>query len=210
MELHQITQYLIYSHIGLGGIALLAGATALIAKKGLWLHKKSGKVFLYSMALSAVISLVVALIPDHENSFLFAIGVMSLYFVISGYRSLRYKHKNVNLLSDKIISGAIIITGIFMIIFPILRSGKLNVILFVFGLLGVGFGILDLNNYRDLKTLRKDWLKSHLGKMTGGYIAAVSAFFIVNQILPGIWNWFTPGFVGAGFIVYRLRKLKGS
>ena len=43
--------------------------------------------------------------------------------------------------------------------------------------------------------------------MTGGYIAAVSAFFVVNQILPGIWNWFVPGIIGSGYITYWMIKL---
>lgn len=209
MELKQIIQYLIYGHITLGGIALVVGATALLAKKGSWLHKKCGKVFLYTMALSAVMSMTVSLMPKHESAFLFAIGVLSLYFIISGYRSLRFKHKNPNLISDKIISAIIIVSGMLMIVFPILQSGKLNVILFVFGLLSVGFGLKDFNNYKDLKVLKNRWLQLHLGKMTGGYIAAVSAFFVVNEILPGVWNWFAPSIVGSAFIFYWLRK-KGA
>ena len=45
MELEKIVQIFIYTHAGFGGIALLTGAIALIAKKGNKLHKKSGKVF---------------------------------------------------------------------------------------------------------------------------------------------------------------------
>ena len=58
-----------------------------------------------------------------------------------------------------------------------------------------------------IQRIRKGWLKLHLGKMTGGYIAAVSAFFVVNQILPGISNWFVPSVVGSVFITYWMNKL---
>ena len=44
--------------------------------------------------------------------------------------------------------------------------------------------------------------------MTGGYISAVSAFFVVNDILPGLWNWFMPGIVGGIYINYMIRKLE--
>lgn len=207
MHLDQLSQYLIYGHIATGTVALLVGAIALLAKKGSWLHKRCGKVFLYSMAASAVVSMVVAMLPGHESAFLFGIAVMSLYFIISGYRSLRYKHKNPNLMLDKIVSVVILITGSLMIVLPILESGKLNVVLFVFGLLSLVFGISDFKNFKDLKALRKKYLQLHLSKITGGYISAVSAFFVVNQILPGIWNWFTPGVLGAIFIVYWSRKV---
>ena len=47
----------------------------------------------------------------------------------------------------------------------------------------------------------------HLGKMMGGYISAVTAFFVVNQIIPGMWNWFVPGVVGGVYISYWMMKL---
>jgi len=208
MHSDQISQYLIYGHIATGAIALMVGAIALLAKKGSWLHKRCGKVFLYSMTASALVSMVVAMLPGHESAFLLGIAVMSLYFIISGYRSLRYKHKNPNLTFDKIISIIIIVTGFVMVVLPILQSGKLNVVLFVFGILSMVFGISDFKNYKDLKALKKKYLQLHLSKITGGYISAVSAFFVVNQILPGIWNWFTPGVLGAIFIVYWSRKVE--
>ena len=65
----------------------------------------------------------------------------------------------------------------------------------------------DLKLFQDIQRIKKNWLKLHLGKMTGGYIAAVSAFFVVNQILPGIWNWFVPGIIGSGYITYWMIKL---
>ena len=43
--------------------------------------------------------------------------------------------------------------------------------------------------------------------MTGGYIDAVSVFFVVNQILPSVWNWFVPTLVGSIYIAYWINKL---
>jgi hypothetical protein len=94
-----------------------------------------------------------------------------------------------------------------MIIYPVIMLGKLNMVLLVFGIVGLVFSIRDIRLYKDLKQLKKNWLKLHLGKMTGGYIAAVSAFFVVNQVLPGIWNWFVPGIIGGVYISYWMIKL---
>lgn len=210
MELEKIAQTLIYIHAALGGVALLAGAIAILVKKGKSTHRQSGKVFFYSMLISAFIALVVSWMPGHESPFLFSIGVFSSYFLLSGYRSLNFKQKEFDLKVDRVIAYAILIIGLVMIGYPIILNGNLNVVLLVFGIVGLVFGIRDLKLFLDPKPLKKKWLRLHLGKMTGGYIAAVTAFFVVNQILPGIWNWFVPGVIGSGFITYWMRKLKGK
>lgn len=207
MELEKIAQWLIYTHAGFGGIALLAGAVALIAKKGSKLHKKSGIVFFYSMLLSAFLSFIISIMPKHESPFLFSIGVFSIYFILSGYRSLKFKRREFDLKADKLIAYVIILTGFTMILYPIVLNGKLNIVLLVFGIVGLVFGLRDLKLYKDSQKLKKNWLKLHLGKMIGGYIAAVTAFFVVNEILPGIWNWFVPGIIGGGYISFWIMKL---
>jgi uncharacterized membrane protein len=208
MELEKIVQLFIYTHAGFGGTALLTGAVALIAKKGNKLHKKSGKVFFYSMLTGALISLIISIMPNHQSPFLFSVGVFSMYFLLKGYRSLRFKQKEFDLKLDKLVTYVIIMTGIFMILYPIVLTGKYNIILLVFGVAGIVFGVRDLKSFKDRKSLRSNWLKMHLGNMIGGYISAVTAFFVVNNILPGVWNWFLPGIVGGSYITYWMMKLK--
>ena len=208
MELEKIAEILInYIHAPLGGIALLAGGISLIVKKGNNVHRKSGKVFFFSMLFSAISAFIISVLPNHESPFLFSIGLFSAYFLISGLRSLKFKQKEFQLKTDKIIAYLITLTGIAMMLYPVLLFSKLNIILTVFGVVGIIFGLRDLKKFKDIKRLKKNWLKLHLGKMTGGYISAVSAFFVVNQILPGIWNWFVPGIIGSGYITYWMVKL---
>ena len=208
MEIEKIAEILIYYiHAPLGGIALLTGGISLIVKKGNNVHKKSGKIFFFSMLFSAISAFIISVLPNHESPFLFSIGLFSTYFLISGLRSLKFKRKEFQLKTDKIIAYLITLTGIAMILYPVLLFSKLNIILTVFGVVGIVFGLRDLKLFKDIKRLKKNWLKLHLGKMTGGYIAAVSAFFVVNQILPGIWNWFIPGIIGSGYITYWMIKL---
>lgn len=207
MEIANITKILIITHIIFGSIALISGTISLITKKGNKLHKKFGKVFYYTLLLSALISLLVAIMPNHKNPFLFFLGLLSLYLIIGGYRSIKFKNKNTLFLVDKIIAYLIIILGIVMVLYSISLNSKINIVLLNFGVVSILFGIIDLVLFRDLKRIRKNWLKIHLTKMIGGYMATVTAF-VVNQWNLGIWGWFTPTIIGNIYIIYWFYKLK--
>ncbi|MGH1387633.1 DUF2306 domain-containing protein [Kordia sp.] len=199
--------YLIYIHATLGSIAFIAGFIAIIAKKGNTTHKKSGIVFYYAMLAAALSALVIAVLPKHESPFLFTIGLFSSYFIITGYRALRFKKPNPRLIVDKIISVLMILTGIVMILYPLISTGKINTVLGIFGTLGIIFAIRDLLLFKNAKKLRKSWLKLHIGKMLGGYISAVTAFIVVNQFIPGIAGWLVPSVFGAAYMNYWFWKL---
>jgi uncharacterized membrane protein len=201
-------QILIYIHASFGGIALLAGLISIIAKKGNNIHRKFGLIFFYSMMLSGIIALIVAVLPNHENPFLFAVGIFSLYFVLTGNRALNFKRKNPDLKIDKLISVIMIATGVSMILLPIILTKSINIILVVYAIVGITFSISDLILFRNPERLRKEWLKIHLGKMLGGYISATTAFVIVNEFFPSFYGWFIPGIVGSFIIAYWMRKIK--
>lgn len=202
--------YLIMLHALLGTVALLSGAVALIVKKGSRPHKLGGKVFFYSMLFSAILACIISWIPGHENTFLFAIGIFSVYLLLNGYRSLRFRQKHVNLSIDFLIAYVITITGFAMITTPVIMLGKLNAVLLVFGLASVYFGLRDLYLYKHRDSLKKHSITTHIGKMTGGYIAALSAFLVVNNVFPWMWNWFGPTIPGVVFIGYHIRRVKGK
>jgi hypothetical protein len=200
-------QILIYIHAAFGGIALLAGLISIIAKKGKKNHRKSGLMFFYSMILSGIIAMIVAVLPNHESPFLFAVGIFSLYFVLTGNRALNFKRKSPELKIDKIISIVMITTGILMISLPIILTKSINIILVVFAIVGIIFSVRDLILFKNPERLRKGWLKLHLGKMIGGYISATTAFLVLNNFFPSFYGWFIPGIVGGFIIAYWMRKL---
>lgn len=206
-KMEKTIQILIYVHAAFGGIALLAGLISIIAKKGKTIHRKFGLVFFYSMLLSGIIAMIVAVLPNHESPFLFAVGIFSLYFVLTGNRALNFKRKNPDLKIDKLISIVMIVTGILMILLPIILTKQINIILTVFAIVGILFSMKDLQLFKNPERLRKGWLKLHLGKMLGGYISATTAFVVVNEFFPSFYGWFIPGIIGGFIITYWSRKL---
>lgn len=200
-------QVLIYIHAAFGGIALLTGLVAVIARKGKTIHKRFGLLFYYAMILSGLSAMLIAVLPNHESPFLFAVGIFSLYFVLTGYRALRFKRKIPDLKLDKAISVFMLLTGVLMIFLPLILTRSINIILVVFGLLGIIFSTQDLRLFKNPKRLRSIWLRLHLGRMLGGYIAASTAFVVVNQFFPSIYGWFIPGIIGGFVIWYWIKKV---
>ncbi|NNE55429.1 MAG: DUF2306 domain-containing protein, partial [Flavobacteriales bacterium] len=178
---------LIYGHAAFGGLALAAGVLALSTKKGGKIHKLGGRIFYYAMLGSVILALIIASSPSHFNSFLLAIGLFSLYFVLAGKRALRHRGMEFNLSLDRLLAWFIFIIGFTMILLPMLIQREINVLLTIFGLLAIAFGIRDLRLIRDRSQMIKKRMISHVSKILAGYISAITAFFVVNNILPGIW-----------------------
>ncbi|MAY84025.1 MAG: DUF2306 domain-containing protein [Flavobacteriales bacterium] len=201
---------LIIAHAILGGVALLAGSLAMIFKKGSKSHKRSGKVFFLSMLAAALIAIVITVIPSHFSPFLLAIGIFSLYLLLSGYRALKFKKSAQNLFPDQLISASMLLAGILMIVLPLLMTSKLNIVLAVFGGIGLLSAIRDLLLYQHPEKLKSQWLRLHLGNMIGAYIASLTAFLVVNQFLPPLVGWLGPTVVGTFYILWWNRKLGRS
>ena len=197
-------------HASFGGFALLAATIAMVAEKGKKLHRKSGLVFYYSMLACCSSAFIISVLPGHENPFLFAVGIFSLFFVLTGYRALRFKKENISLAVDKTIAIVIIISGVLMISVPLILQSKINIVLSVFGAVGIFFSIQDLRLYQTPDKLKEKWLIQHLTRMMGGFISAVTAFVVVNQLLPGIVAWLMPGVLGSMVIAYWVIKTNKS
>lgn len=204
----ELIQLLIYLHAGLGMIALVAGIIAIGAPKGHSLHKRAGNAFFYSMLISGILAMLITQVPEHENMFLFVIGVFSTYLTISGKRSIQYKTSNHRFTFDKILSYCMILTGLAMIGYLPITQGKISIILSFFGLIGAYLALRDLLYFAKPELLQKQWIQLHIGKMVGAYIAALTAFLIVNEVFPGIIGWFLPSIIGTVYIWITTGKIE--
>lgn len=209
MSWSMLIKGLVGLHIIFGGLALLTGSWVILSKKGTPQHKRIGKVFYGSMLVAAVLSCGIAVLPAHENIFLFCIGLFTIYLLLAGYRALNFRQKNPNLQKDKLLALGLGIVGLVLITFPILLYQQPNIISGVFGVVSVYFGLSDLRLFRKPPLLQEQWLRIHLSKTVGAYLAAVTAFFVVNNILlVPMWNWFAPGVLGTLYILYWTQKIK--
>jgi uncharacterized membrane protein len=195
-------------HVILGGLAFLIGGIALLSKKGSSLHKSSGRIFYVSMVVSVAMTLVVSLLPNYLSPSLFQIGILSLYFLIGGKRSIKFKQANHSLLADRTLALSVISISLLVMSLSLSQDGSFHPLRTVFGSIGIVFGLFDLYLFKYAINLKTKWLALHLSKMIGGYTAAVTAFFVAQNILPGYYNWFTPTVFGLSYIAFWLIKLK--
>jgi uncharacterized membrane protein len=212
MYLHKI---LLLIHVILAIIGLVAGTIVLFLKKGDKRHKQLGKVFMWNMLTTAFIALILAAIKS--SLFLFIVGVFSIYLIGTGTRFIQLKLNN-EVVNAKWMDWALTIfmaiSGVIFIIYGtrlLLVQKTFGWVLITFGIIG-GSGVFqDLRYYRGLKKEKMYWLRTHISRMTGGYIAAFTAFIVNNmglfpQGIPGFVFWLLPTFILVPLIIKWQRQ----
>ena len=203
---------LIYIHAFFGGIGLITGFWALAAGKGLRVHKRVGKIFSWSLGFSAMLSLLIAVLPGHHNPFLFLIGVFTLYLIASGNRALKLKSSSRQSigLTDKILSWSMLVFGLLMIAkgaVDYFNQSSIGVLYLFFGIIASLLSGRDLDLFRDFEKAKQRWLRTHLTRMIAALIASVTAFIVAGLSLGSLVSWIAPTIVGTGFIVYWTRRV---
>ncbi len=203
---------LIYIHALTGGIGLITGFWALAAGKGLKVHKSVGKIFSWSLGFSAGLSLIIAVLPNHHNPFLFLIGVFTLYLIGAGNRALKLKDSKLQnvAITDKILSGGMFLFAVIMVFkggFAYFNNQAIGLLYFFFGVIAGLLAGRDLVLFRDFAKARKMWLRTHLTRMIAALIASVTAFMVAGLSLNSLAAWIAPTVVGTGVIIYWLRRV---
>jgi len=210
--MEQIITIFIYIHAFFGGLGLLTGIGNTLVKKGSPIHKKLGKLFSIGMFTSSIISLPIACMPNHENIFLFLIGLFTIYLVLVGNRALTFKPtlKEKATLLDKIISGSMLLVSIFMILLGIIGFFKRmdnNILYLFFGGFGLIMTIKDFIFFKTFKQKKKAWLANHISKIVGALIASVTAFIVAGLGIGNLISWILPSVIGTIYITYHSIKI---
>ncbi|SFN96414.1 hypothetical protein SAMN04487989_107114 [Bizionia echini] len=211
--MEDIIKIAIYIHAFFGGIGLITGIASIIVKKGSKNHKRMGKLFSIGMFTSSLISVPISWMPNHENLFLFVIGVFTMYLVLSGNRALTFKNKAQANWIDKSISGIMLLFSIFMMVFGIyliFKSNTTSVLFLFFGVFGLRLTCIDFKFFKNPQNSKNAWLIAHLIKMNGALIASITAFVIAGVGISNLIAWLTPTLLGTIYIVYWKRKTKAK
>ena len=188
-------------HIICGAMGLVLGTANLIRRKGDPPHRRIGRLFVAAMITAGCSAIVLSVI--HPNFFLTVVGIFTVYMVGTGHRyillRLREVDNDARNLDWALTIGMAIAVGLFVIlgIRALLQQNMMGLVYFVFGLIGFLFVRTDFDNYRSRSKHRNYWLLAHLQRMTGGYIAALTAFLVVNadrfpEFIPGVVYWLLP------------------
>lgn len=205
---------LLLLHIAAGTVALLCGAAALMAVKGRKGHSRTGSVYNYCMYIVGISALVMTTIKF--NPFLLSISVFTLYLSFSGMRAMQYWRlgRPSITLHSKLPYLTAVATALFMILYPFVKMAIANTafvpVLSIFGSIMLVLSVRDLQLLADKNTTGKHnrvWLMQHIGKMSGSYIAAVTAFLVNNISLKPAWIvWILPTVVGSVLTTMAARK----
>lgn len=200
-------------HIIAGAIGLVTGTLNISRKKGDKLHKNVGKFFFYGMLINGFSGLLMTFI--HRNDFLLIISIFSIYMVATGQRYLSLK----NLFKgekpktmDWILSSFMLLFGIAFIVFGgyyLIKENFFGTVLVIFGLVSIFMVKVDFKNYMGNIKGPNFWLLVHLQRMIGSYIAATTAFLVVNNTyLPSIIAWLLPSVIITPLIFIWSKKYK--
>jgi hypothetical protein len=199
-------------HIATGFAALAAGTLAMLSRKGGPTHIRAGLVFYWGMVGAGVSALALALL--RPNTFLFTIGVLTLYFVHAGRRALaadapdwRDYGGSAGMLAVGAVMiglGGLDLAGAALVPLPV----GLSPVLIAFGAIGAALSALDLRDFRrELQWPEK--VARHLQRMTAGFIAASTAFVVVNgSFLPPLVRWLGPTLLLVPVIVWYSTRLR--
>lgn len=191
-------QILLYIHITAGTIALVIGALAAFSRKGGNLHIQAGRVFVVSMAVTALSAIVLSTI--RPNPFLLGIGFFTGYLVFSGWIWARRIKIPVRMRYARILAYPGILAALYML-WQSWSNGKVNTVLVVFGLILLLMAIPDAIRRKNPDSP----IRLHAGRIGGAYIAAFTAFLVVN-LDWGLWVWLGPTAVGSPLIALAIRR----
>lgn len=197
------------THIISGIIIALTGLLQILLPKGGKFHRVIGTV--YFLAWPAVV-----VTGGLLGSFIITmLGGMGFYMAYTGYRFGRLKNTGLHM-ADKgvIVLSLMVAVGLSGFgIYLLLKNGiTFGIVCLFFGGIFSSVGIKDFNGYIRQKKNRRlsghplEWFFEHFGRMYISYIAAMTAFTVIQNPFPVvIFNWILPTFIGTVMIVLTTR-----
>lgn len=210
--MNSIYKVFLILHIIGGSLGLLSGLLNILRKKGNKNHKLVGKIFFISMLTAGISSLILAYI--HPNYFLFIVGVFTIYMVCSGQLYLNRYNNRTSKQIELIVTMSMFLAGFLFIgkgILVLIKVNLFGLVFLTFGCLGLLFVYQDFKNHQKKSEIKNNWLVAHLQRMSGAFIAALTAFLVVNEHyfpeeIPSVLYWLLPTIFVTPLIIKWSRK----
>jgi hypothetical protein len=208
--------FLLAIHVAAGTLALIVAPAAMLTAKGGAAHRRWGRIYYRAMAMVALTAVVVAL--WRPDPFLAMVAVFSYYFAFTGRRILLHKRPDRGERASRLdwgAAGVAAATSAGLVVLGIVRPGevwaRLGVVAVVFGVVGLAFAGRQLWRFARPPADPMRWWFAHMTGMLASYLAAVTAFSVVNfTVLPTTVRWLWPTLVGspliAVWVAYHRRR----
>jgi len=201
-----LVPFLLAIHVAAGALSLVVAPVAMVTAKGGPTHRRWGTVYYWAMAIVALTAVVLAL--WRPNPFLALVALFSFYFAFTGVRTLRHKHPERGEGATALDWGAAVLAmtaSAALVVLGLLKPGavwvRLGTVAVVFGVLGLVFAGLQLRRFARPAADPMRWWFTHMSGMLGSYLAAVTAFSVVNfTFMPTTLRWLWPTLLGTPLI----------
>lgn len=205
------------AHAALATAALALGLAALATAKGGRLHRRAGRG--YTRAIAGVVATGVAIMAlGRPRLYLATLVLLTAYPTWSGVRVLARKRPDVDPAqratgADWAAAAATVALALAMLAATALGAGGRDAgAVRGFGAFVAAMAAYDL--WRFARPAARPmgprlWLREHIGKLTGAYFGAVSAFSgNVVTAVPDPWRVLVPNLVGAVVMAVFLVRLR--
>ncbi|MCU0348185.1 MAG: hypothetical protein MUC59_14685 [Saprospiraceae bacterium] len=196
-------------HAIAGATVGLTGLAQIIMKKGGRLHRVIGMTYFWSWLVIVVTGGIIG------SAMITFFGVLGFYMALTGYRFGHLRSMNIGIFEKAVVGVGLAFAlgtlgwGAYMV----LKNGG------GFGVVAVFFGVIftltawkDFREFVQGKPVRKlsghrmQWYFEHFGRMYISYIAAMTAFTVIQNVFGVVLlDWILPTVIGTALIVLTNR-----
>jgi hypothetical protein len=193
-------------HAICGILVAILGLLQIVLPKVGKRHRLLGRLYL-------IIWFFVVLTGGFLGSILITLfGVFGFYMALTGFR-YAFISRTPDQYLDKAIAivGVLAVLGIlgFAVYLFMLKNSVFGTISVVFGLLFGNTAVKDLRKAFADGTDQTIWLREHLTRMYISYIAAMTAFAVIQNVFNiALLNWLAPTVIGTALIAFERRRRK--
>lgn len=201
-------------HIVVGYLSFFIGLIIIFLRKGDKRHQKLGKAFYWLMFVAVTSAIYMSI--QHWNPFLLMLGPFTFYALYMGKRFLKWKMKDISTAVttiDWLVYLVFTANTVAMLAIGVFSSSPMKTVILVFGILCIPDVYKDFRRFtgRRLSTDKKEWLREHIGRMTGAFIAGTTAFLVNNpgflaNYVPVVLIWLGPTILLVPMIIRWQRK----